>query len=147
MTDRSPMAPMPMDQSTPIPTYQGRPLARPYEEVVDQGLRFDIETLIDRRRALKLFGYAGLSAGVVALAACAPAATGSPAATPARHVGAAACHGRRRDVRRHPRGDRRPVPRRRLERRRTCSTESGVVRSDIRVQLRRAPRAPPRACR
>ncbi len=65
------------------PTYQGRPFARPDDEVVDQGLRFDIETLIDRRRALQLFGYAGLSAGVVALAACAPSATGSPTASSA----------------------------------------------------------------
>jgi hypothetical protein len=38
------------------PTYEGRPLARPDDEIVDQGLRFDIETLIDRRRALQLVG-------------------------------------------------------------------------------------------
>jgi protocatechuate 3,4-dioxygenase beta subunit len=65
----------------PPRTYQGRPLADPDEDIYDQGLRFDLETLIDRRRALQLLGYAGLSAGVVALAACAPSVTGSPTAS------------------------------------------------------------------
>jgi protocatechuate 3,4-dioxygenase beta subunit len=75
------------------PTYDGRPLARPDDDVVDQGLRFDIETLIDRRRALQLVGYVGLSASVVALAACAPSTIASPAssagATTAAVTGAA----------------------------------------------------------
>jgi protocatechuate 3,4-dioxygenase beta subunit len=38
------------------PTYQGRPLPHPDESVFDQGLAFDLATLIDRRRALKLMG-------------------------------------------------------------------------------------------
>ena len=75
------------------PTYDGRPLARPDDDVVDQGLWFDIETLIDRRRALQLVGYAGLGASVVALAACAPSTIASPAssagATTAAVTGAA----------------------------------------------------------
>ncbi|GAB3598443.1 intradiol ring-cleavage dioxygenase [Microbacterium tumbae] len=51
------------------PAYEGRLLDRPDEEVVDQGASFDIRTLISRRG---LLGIAGLGAGAVVLAACAP---------------------------------------------------------------------------
>jgi protocatechuate 3,4-dioxygenase beta subunit len=50
--------------------YQGRPLANPEEDIFDQGLRFDLDTMMDRRGLLKLIGYSGLSAGALALAAC-----------------------------------------------------------------------------
>ena len=54
--------------TTPVvPTYQGRPLVRPDEDVEDQGAGFDITTLIDRRRALSIFG---LGAAGLGLAAC-----------------------------------------------------------------------------
>ena len=56
------------------PTYEGRPLDRPDEEVVDQGAPFDIRTLISRRSVI---GLAGLGVGAVVLAACAPTATSS----------------------------------------------------------------------
>ena len=61
-----------MNQPQPDPTprgpaYQGRLLPRPDEEVVDQGLDFDVRTLLSRRRMLKAFG---LGAGMFALAAC-----------------------------------------------------------------------------
>ncbi|WP_031050471.1 intradiol ring-cleavage dioxygenase [Streptomyces sp. NRRL F-5650] len=49
------------------PAYQGRLLPHPDEEVVDQGLRFDLGTLFSRRRALSLLGGVG---GMTALAAC-----------------------------------------------------------------------------
>lgn len=49
------------------PTYQGRPLPHPDEEVVDQGLGFDLGTLHSRRRALAFLGGIG---GMAALAAC-----------------------------------------------------------------------------
>lgn len=49
------------------PTYEGRLLDRPAEEVVDQGARFDITTLVTRRRVLSIVGA---GAGAVALAAC-----------------------------------------------------------------------------
>ena len=56
------------------PTYQGRLLDHPDEEIVDQGAPFDIRTLISRRSVL---GLAGLGVGAVVLAACAPATRGS----------------------------------------------------------------------
>ena len=48
-------------------TYQGRPLARPGEDIEDQGLGFDLGTLMGRRQLLRMLGVgaAGLS-----LAAC-----------------------------------------------------------------------------
>ncbi len=49
------------------PTYEGRRLPRPEEEVVDQGLGFDLDTLVSRRRLLGLFGLGAASLG---LAAC-----------------------------------------------------------------------------
>jgi protocatechuate 3,4-dioxygenase beta subunit len=49
------------------PTYEGRPLARPGEEVVDQGLGFDLQTLSSRRQLLRAFG---LGATVLGLGAC-----------------------------------------------------------------------------
>src|SRR5690349_12516463 len=57
-------------------TYQGRPLPRPDEEVVDQGLGFDLGTM-GRRRALRMLG---LGATALGLAAC---ADGSSTATAA----------------------------------------------------------------
>ena len=39
---------MPSDQ-THDPTYEGRSLDRPDEELTDQGLRFDVVTLLSRR--------------------------------------------------------------------------------------------------
>lgn len=47
--------------------YQGRPLPRPHEDLEDQGLAFDVGTLLQRRQLLKAFGVGGLT---LALAAC-----------------------------------------------------------------------------
>ena len=46
------------------PTYEGRVLPRPDEEVVDQGLAFDLTTLFDRRRALQVLGI-GVAGGAL----------------------------------------------------------------------------------
>ncbi|PUB31546.1 protocatechuate 3,4-dioxygenase beta subunit [Promicromonospora sp. AC04] len=70
----------------PVPSqsglsYQGRPLPRPDDEVVDQGLSFDVGTLVSRRRVLSLLG---VGIGAVGLAACGasdPTGTSSSAAT------------------------------------------------------------------
>ncbi|HJE89894.1 MAG TPA: twin-arginine translocation signal domain-containing protein, partial [Dietzia timorensis] len=57
-------------------TYEGRPLDRPGEDIEDQGLAFDVATLLGRR---KFLGALGLGAGAVALAACSPGSSGSSA--------------------------------------------------------------------
>jgi protocatechuate 3,4-dioxygenase beta subunit len=60
------------------PAYEGRLLDRADEEVVDQGVAFDLRTLVSRRGMLSLLG---LGAGSLALAACAPAASGTASTT------------------------------------------------------------------
>jgi protocatechuate 3,4-dioxygenase beta subunit len=57
------------------PTYEGRPLARPDEEVVDQGLGFDLTTLMSRRRMLRALGLGAAAAGLTACAAGTSGAT------------------------------------------------------------------------
>ena len=59
-------------------TYEGRPLPRPDEELVDQGVQFDLATLLGRRRALTLLGL-GVAGG--ALAACGSPSTPSTSTT------------------------------------------------------------------
>ena len=49
------------------PRFQGRVLPRPEEDLEDQGLGFDVQTLLGRRTALKAFGVGALALG---LAAC-----------------------------------------------------------------------------
>jgi protocatechuate 3,4-dioxygenase beta subunit len=64
-------------QTSPA-TYEGRPLTNPEEDIFDQGLAFDLETMLDRRKMLKLIGYAGLSAGgLLALVGCGSSSQGS----------------------------------------------------------------------
>lgn len=63
------MTRVPEPENTPDgPTYEGRLLPRPEDEVVDQGAGFDIATLVTRRKVL---GVVGVGVGTVALAACA----------------------------------------------------------------------------
>ncbi|TKV57291.1 intradiol ring-cleavage dioxygenase [Nakamurella flava] len=62
---------------TTRPTYQGRTLPFPDEEVVDQGLQFDLGTLLGRRRLLKVMGLGAVGVG---LAACGGGASGSASA-------------------------------------------------------------------
>ncbi len=70
-----------LDRRDPAaPTYEGRPLADPTEPVVDQGLQFDVETLLGRRQVLKLLGLGGVAAGI---AACAPGGSASPSSSAA----------------------------------------------------------------
>ncbi|WP_440710838.1 intradiol ring-cleavage dioxygenase [Herbiconiux sp. YIM B11900] len=71
------MSRIPEPESTPEgPAYEGRLLTRVDEEVVDQGVAFDIRTLVSRRTVLSAVGF-GL--GAVALAACTTGTSGSSA--------------------------------------------------------------------
>jgi hypothetical protein len=72
--------PQPHHSADPVTTYEGRPLADPTEPVYDQGLAFDVETLLDRRQVLKAMGYGGLAAGMLVVAGCTVASTASPSA-------------------------------------------------------------------
>jgi protocatechuate 3,4-dioxygenase beta subunit len=55
-----------------VPTYEGRPLPHPDEPVVDQGLAFDVETLLSRRQVIRAMGFGVVAVGV---AACLPGAS------------------------------------------------------------------------
>lgn len=72
MTDRQP--------TNPPATYEGRVLPRPDDEVQDQGLAFDVTTLLHRRGLLSLIGG---GAGAVALAACGASTQASQSASTA----------------------------------------------------------------
>jgi protocatechuate 3,4-dioxygenase beta subunit len=63
-------------------TYEGRPLANQDEPIFDQGLAFDLETVMARRQLLKLLGVATTGGGLLALAACLPASSASGSASP-----------------------------------------------------------------
>jgi protocatechuate 3,4-dioxygenase beta subunit len=56
------------------PIYEGRRLPRPAEELVDQGLGFDVTTLLSRRQSLRVLG---LGAAALGLAACELGSTSS----------------------------------------------------------------------
>ncbi|KZX21592.1 intradiol ring-cleavage dioxygenase [Rathayibacter tanaceti] len=72
------MTRIPEPRNTPDgPAYEGRPLDRPEEEVVDQGLPFDVRTLLSRRGVLTLVGAGAATLG---LAACTSPASGTGAA-------------------------------------------------------------------
>ncbi|WP_308818508.1 dioxygenase family protein [Pseudonocardia alni] len=58
-----------------MPRYQGRDLPRPDDEVVDQGLGFDLGTLLSRRRMLAVLGVGAVTAGLAACGTAAPSAT------------------------------------------------------------------------
>ncbi len=68
-------------------SFEGRPLPKPDEPVVDQGLQFDITTMMGRRGLLALLG-GGL--GVISLAACGVPGTSAPAASGTASSGATA---------------------------------------------------------
>src|SRR6266542_3573285 len=61
------------------PLRPGRELHDKNEPIFDQGLAFDVETLMDRRQVMKLLGYSGLAVGLLTIAGCAP---GAASATP-----------------------------------------------------------------
>ena len=66
------------------PTYEGRLFARPTEELTDQGLGFDVKTLLNRRQVLRAFG---LGAAVVGVTACGGGASSPARPTPSTSLG------------------------------------------------------------
>ena len=74
------------DQTPEGPTYQGRRLVRPEEEVVDQGVGFDVGTILTRRRVLSLLG---IGAGGLTLAACGSSDSGTTTVSTGSSGGAA----------------------------------------------------------
>lgn len=59
------------------PRFQGRVLPRPQDDLEDQGLGFDVQTLLGRRTALKAFGASALALGLAACSATANTAASS----------------------------------------------------------------------
>ncbi|PPF32093.1 intradiol ring-cleavage dioxygenase [Rathayibacter sp. AY1A3] len=76
------MTRIPEPRSTPDgPAYEGRRLDRPEEEVVDQGLPFDVGTLFSRRGVLTLVGAGAATLGLAACSTGGPGSASSAAAT------------------------------------------------------------------
>jgi protocatechuate 3,4-dioxygenase beta subunit len=111
-------------QQARVPSYEGRPLVRPDEEVVDQGLGFDLGTLVDRRQVLR---FLGLGAATLGLAACGSSggntAAGSATSTSAGSTTAASGEVPDETAGPYP-GDGSNGP--------DVLEQSGIVRSDIR---------------
>ena len=74
-----------------VPTFEGRPLPDPTEPAWDQGLAFDVQTLIDRRRVLQGIGFAGMSLGLVACGTGSSGASASASAAASASADAAVC--------------------------------------------------------
>ncbi|WP_298989002.1 intradiol ring-cleavage dioxygenase [uncultured Pseudokineococcus sp.] len=68
MDETKPTAPTADRQPTGrrLRTFRGRTLPRQHEDVDDQGLAFDVTTMLDRRRVLGLLGLGAATAGLVA---------------------------------------------------------------------------------
>ena len=66
-----------MSATTPR-TFEGRPLAKPNEDVEDQGLAFDLQTISHRLSRRGFLSMLGIGAGGAALAAC---GAGGPSST------------------------------------------------------------------
>ena len=114
----------------------------------DRGLVFDMATL-DRRRMLKLLGLGGISAGLFTIVGCnpsaaSPAASAGATASPGASTGAvasadASCEVIPEETAGPFPGDGSNGP--------DVLPQSGVVRQDIRVELRLVVRPWPQACR
>jgi protocatechuate 3,4-dioxygenase beta subunit len=102
------------------PTYQGRRMPRPHEELVDQGLGFDVDTLLSRRRLLAVLG---LGAAAVGVAACGADGSTSSSASSASSAGSSAGEIPDETAGPYP-GDGSNGP--------DVLEQSGIVRSDIR---------------
>ena len=108
-----------------IPTYEGRVLARPEEELVDQGLRFDVDTLLSRRRMLAVLGIgtAGLGLAACGVGSGTSASSASSSSSAATTAAAASAEIPDETAGPYP-GDGSNGP--------DVLAQSGIVRSDIR---------------
>ena len=104
-------------------TFEGRPLPHPDEPVFDQGLVFDVGTLLTRREVIRAMGYGAIA---VSAAACLPGATpgASAIATSGPTIAAEACEVIPEETAGPYPGDGSNGP--------DVLGESGVVRQDIR---------------
>ena len=103
-------------------SYEGRRLPRPHEEIVDQGLGFDLGTLLSRRRML---GVLGLGAAAIGVAACSSGSGSGSASASSSAAGTTAATGEIPDETAGPYpGDGSNGA--------NVLTQSGIVRSDIR---------------
>lgn len=69
-----------MPQPPVSASFRGRQLPHPDEPVYDQGLRFDLETLLERRRVLRVMGGVAGALGLAACGADQPSGTSSTSA-------------------------------------------------------------------
>ncbi|MEV6346423.1 intradiol ring-cleavage dioxygenase [Actinoplanes sp. NPDC051851] len=104
----------------PEATYQGRVLPKPDEPVYDQGLGFDLGTLMGRRQILRAFG---IGAAAFGLAACSDESGTSSSAEPATSASAEWSGEIPEEVVGPYPGDGSNGPQ--------VLTESGIIRSDI----------------
>jgi len=111
-------------QSGPPATFEGRRLPRPDEEVVDQGLRFDLGTLHSRRGFLTVLG---LGAAGLGLAACGSGSSSSTASGSSSSAATAASGEIPEETAGPYPGDGSNGP--------DVLEESGIVRSDIRSSI------------
>ena len=119
-----------MTRQQPTPTFEGRPLARPEDELVDQGAGFDITTLVTRRRAL---GVLGLGLGGAALAACgADTASSSSSSTASSSSSSATASSSTGEIPEETNG---PYPADGTMDDVNALAESGIVRQDITSSL------------
>ncbi|NUO58890.1 MAG: 3,4-dioxygenase subunit beta [Hamadaea sp.] len=110
----------PSGPSAQPPTYEGRPLAKPDEDIYDQGLRFDMQTVFGRRKLLAAFG---LGVAGLGLAACGKSDDSAPGGTTAGNASTSAGEIPEETAGPYP-GDGSNGP--------DVLEQSGIVRSDIR---------------
>jgi protocatechuate 3,4-dioxygenase beta subunit len=108
------------------PAYQGRPLPNPDEEVFDQGLGFDLDTLMGRRQILRAFGIGAAALGLAACTSPSSSSTGSSASSTSAASAASGAEIPDETAGPYP-GDGSNGP--------DVLEQSGIIRSDIRTSF------------
>jgi protocatechuate 3,4-dioxygenase beta subunit len=110
-----------------VPSFEGRALPRPEEELVDQGLRFDVDTLLSRRRMLAFLGIGTATLGLAACGAGSSSTSSSSSSASSSSAGAGAGSEIPDETAGPYPGDGSNGP--------DVLEQSGIVRSDIRSSL------------